>query len=101
VHFKSLCIQYKLNDLESEHIAKNGNMTIITHYIDHPLRERIKTLNRLNSERRIKGFAQFTFQPSRTYVQYDLAAFVSVPDIDETMTDKPKCFLKRTRKNYK
>jgi hypothetical protein len=30
--------------------------------------------------------AQFTFQPSRTYAQYDLAALVSVPDIDETMT---------------
>jgi hypothetical protein len=31
--------------------------------------------------------AQFTFQPSRTYAQYDLAALVLVPDIDETMTD--------------
>jgi hypothetical protein len=30
--------------------------------------------------------AQFTFQPARTYAQYDLAALVSVPDIDETMT---------------
>jgi hypothetical protein len=37
----------------------------------------------------MKGFAlvvQFTFQPSRTYAQYDFAALVSVPDIDETMT---------------
>jgi hypothetical protein len=36
----------------------------------------------------MKGFAlvaQFTFQPSKTYAQYDLAALVSVPDIDETM----------------
>jgi hypothetical protein len=31
--------------------------------------------------------AQLSFQPSRTYAQYDLAALVSVPDIDETMTD--------------
>jgi hypothetical protein len=38
----------------------------------------------------MKGFAsvaQFIFQPSSTYAQYDLAALVSVPDIDETMTD--------------
>jgi hypothetical protein len=39
----------------------------------------------------MKGFAlvaKFTFQPSRTYEQYDLtAALVSVPDIDETKTD--------------
>jgi hypothetical protein len=38
----------------------------------------------------MKGFAlvaQFTFQPSRTYAQYNLAALVSVPDIDEGMTD--------------
>jgi hypothetical protein len=44
----------------------------------------------LNSEKCAKGFAlvaQFTFQPSRTYAQYDLAALVSVPDIDETITD--------------
>jgi hypothetical protein len=37
----------------------------------------------------MKGFvlsAQFTFQPSRIYAQYDLAACVLVPDIDETMT---------------
>jgi hypothetical protein len=27
------------------------------------------------------------FQPSRTYAQYDLAALVSVLDIDETMMD--------------
>jgi hypothetical protein len=26
-------------------------------------------------------------EPSRTYAQYDLAALVSVPDIDEAMTD--------------
>jgi hypothetical protein len=51
------------------------------------LRERIETLKRLNSERCLKGFAlvaQFTFQPSRTYTQYDLLALVSIPDIDET-----------------
>jgi hypothetical protein len=38
----------------------------------------------------MKGFAlvaQFTFQPSITYAQYDLAALFTVPDIDETMTD--------------
>jgi hypothetical protein len=38
----------------------------------------------------MKGFAlvaQLTFQPSKNYAQYDLAALVSVPDIDETMTD--------------
>jgi hypothetical protein len=38
----------------------------------------------------MKGFAlvaQFTFQPSSTYAQYDLAALVSVPNIDKTMTD--------------
>jgi hypothetical protein len=29
----------------------------------------------------------FTFQPSRSYAQYDFAALVSVPDIDKTMTD--------------
>jgi hypothetical protein len=33
--------------------------------------------------------AKFTFQPSRTYAQYDLAALVLVPDIDETMTKEP------------
>jgi hypothetical protein len=31
--------------------------------------------------------AQFIFQSSRTYAQYDLAALVSVPNIDKTMTD--------------
>jgi hypothetical protein len=31
--------------------------------------------------------AQFSFQPSGNDAQYDLAALVSVPDIDETMTD--------------
>jgi hypothetical protein len=38
----------------------------------------------------MKGFAleaHFTFQPSRTNAQYDVVALVSVPDIDETMTD--------------
>jgi hypothetical protein len=30
--------------------------------------------------------AQFTYQPSRTNAQYDLAALVLVPDIDETMS---------------
>jgi hypothetical protein len=47
-------------------------------------------LNRLNSERCMKGFAlvvQFTFQPSRSYAQYDHAALFSVPDTDKTMTD--------------
>jgi hypothetical protein len=37
----------------------------------------------------MKGFAfmaQFTFQPSRTYAQYDLAVLVSILDIDETIT---------------
>jgi hypothetical protein len=48
---------------------------------------RLEILNMLNSERCLKGFAvPFTFQPSRTYAQYDLAIHVSVPDIDETMT---------------
>jgi hypothetical protein len=49
------------------------------------MRERLETLNRLNSERCMKGFAlmaKFTFKPSRTYEQYDLAAIVLVPDID-------------------
>jgi hypothetical protein len=31
--------------------------------------------------------AQFTFQPSRNYAQYDLAALVSALDIDKTMMD--------------
>jgi hypothetical protein len=38
----------------------------------------------------MKGFAlvaHFIFQPSRTYAQYDLAALVLVPNIDETVTD--------------
>jgi hypothetical protein len=38
----------------------------------------------------MKGFAlvaQFIFQPSRTYAQYDLAELFSVSDIDETMTN--------------
>jgi hypothetical protein len=58
----------------------------IFHKHDHLLRERFETLNRLNSKRCVRGFvlsAQFTFQPSRFYVQYDLAALVSVPDVDE------------------
>jgi hypothetical protein len=36
----------------------------------------------------MKGFAlvaQFTLQPSSTYAQYDLAALVSNPDIDESI----------------
>jgi hypothetical protein len=52
------------------------------------MREQIETLNRLNSEKCIKGFAlvaQFTFQPSRTNAQYNLAALFSIPDIDETI----------------
>jgi hypothetical protein len=65
----------------------------------------------------MKGFAlvmvaQFTFQTSRNYAQYDLAALISVPVIHETMTvalasvDKSMypsvatCRLKRTRNNY-
>jgi hypothetical protein len=62
----------------------------VFHKHDHTVRERLETLNRLNSERCMKGFAlvaQFTFQPSITYAQYDLAALVLVPDIDKTMTD--------------
>jgi hypothetical protein len=54
------------------------------------LKGRFENLNRLNSERCMKGFAlaaQFTFQPSIIYAQYALAALFSVPDIDETMTD--------------
>jgi hypothetical protein len=65
-------------------------LVTIFHKHGHPLREWLKTLNRLNSERCMKGFAlvaPFTFQPLRTYAQYDLAALVSVPDIDETKTD--------------
>jgi hypothetical protein len=56
----------------------------------HLLRERFESLNWLNSERCMKEFAlvgQFTFQPSRTYAQYDLAALVPVPDIDKTIMD--------------
>jgi hypothetical protein len=37
----------------------------------------------------MNGFAlvaQFTFQPSKTYAQYDLAALALIPDTDETMT---------------
>jgi hypothetical protein len=63
-------------------------LVTVFHKHGHPLRERLETLNRLNSERCMKGFAlvaQFTFQPSRTYAKYDLAALVSIPDIDETM----------------
>jgi hypothetical protein len=62
----------------------------VYHKHGHPLRKKLETLNRLNSERCMKVFAlvaQFTFQPSRTYAQYDLAALVSIPNIDETMTD--------------
>jgi hypothetical protein len=64
-------------------------LVIVFHKHGHPVRERLVTLNRLNSERCIKRFAlvaQFTFQPSRTYAQYDLAELVSIPDIDETIT---------------
>jgi hypothetical protein len=62
-------------------------LVTICHKHGHPLRERLETLIRLSSGRCLKGFTlvvQFTFQPSRTYAQYDLAALVSVPDIDET-----------------
>jgi hypothetical protein len=57
----------------------------------------------------MNGFAlvaQCTFQPSRTYAQYDLAAFLLVLDIDKTMTvalasvDK-SMYHKRTRNNHK
>jgi hypothetical protein len=64
-------------------------LVTVFHKHGHPKRERLETLNRLNSERCMKGFAlvaQFTFQPSKTYAQYDLAALVSVPDIDKTIT---------------
>jgi hypothetical protein len=68
-------------------------LVTVFHKHGHLLRERLKTLKRLNSEKCMKGFAlevaQFTFQASRNYAQYDLAALVSVPDIDETMTDAP------------
>jgi hypothetical protein len=65
-------------------------LVTVFHKHSHPLRGRLDTLNRLNSERCMKGFAsvaQFTFQPSRNNTQYDLAALVSVPNFDETMTD--------------
>jgi hypothetical protein len=65
-------------------------LVTVFHKHGQPLRERLETLNRLNSERCMKEFAlvaQFIFQPSRTYAQYDLTALVSVPDIDETMTN--------------
>jgi hypothetical protein len=65
-------------------------LATVFHKHVHPLRERLETLNRLNSERCMKIFAlvaQFTFHPSSTYAQYDPAALVSVPDIDEAMTD--------------
>jgi hypothetical protein len=65
-------------------------LVTVFHKHGHPLRERIETLNRLNSEKCMEGFALvalFTFHPPRTYAQYDLAALVSVSDIDETMTD--------------
>jgi hypothetical protein len=65
-------------------------LVTIFHKHGHPLRERLETLNRFNSDICMKGFAleaQFTFQPSRTYAQYDVAALVFVPDIDRTLTD--------------
>jgi hypothetical protein len=87
-------------------------LVTVFHKHGHPLRERLETLNQLNSERCIKGFAlvtQFTFQPSRTYAQYNLAALASIPDIDETMTvalasvDKSMypSVASRGRNNYK
>jgi hypothetical protein len=57
----------------------------IFHKHGHPLKEWLETLSRLNSERCMRGsalVAQFTFQPSKTYAQYVLAALFSVPDID-------------------
>jgi ABC-type uncharacterized transport system permease subunit len=65
-------------------------LVTVFHKHGHPLRERLEILNRLNSERCMKGFAlvaHFTFQLSKTYAQYDLAVLVLVPDIDETMMD--------------
>jgi hypothetical protein len=50
------------------------------------LRERLENLNRLNSEN-LRRDLHWSFLSSRTYAKYDLAALVSVPDIDKTMTD--------------
>jgi hypothetical protein len=64
-------------------------LVTVFHKHGHPLRERLETLNRLNTERCMKGFALvalFTFHPSITYAQYDLAALVLFSDIDETTT---------------
>jgi hypothetical protein len=62
-------------------------LVTVFHKHGHPLRERLETLNRLNSERCMKGFALVAqFQPSRNYAQYDLAALVLILDIAETMT---------------
>jgi hypothetical protein len=50
------------------------------------LKERLEILNRLNSERCKKELvAQFIFQPTRTYAQYDHSALV--PVMNETLTD--------------
>jgi hypothetical protein len=65
-------------------------LVTIFHKHGHTLRERLETSEQIiYSEICMKGFVlstQFTFQPSRIYAQYDLAALVSVPDFDDTMT---------------
>jgi hypothetical protein len=83
-------------------------LATVFHKHGHLLKERLENLNRLNSERCMKGFAlvaQFTFLPSRTYAQYDLVALVSVPEIDKTMTDAlasvDKSMYSSKRNNYK
>jgi hypothetical protein len=61
-------------------------LATVFHKHGHLLRERLETLNRLNSERCMEGFslvAQFTIQPSRTHTQYDLASLVLASDIDD------------------
>jgi hypothetical protein len=65
-------------------------LVTVFHKHDRLLRELLKNLSKLNSERCMKGFqlvAQFTFQPSNIYAQHDLAVLVSVLDIDEAMMD--------------
>jgi hypothetical protein len=67
-------------------------LVTVFHKHDHPLRERHETLNRLNTERCTKGFAlvtECTFQPTKIYAQYDLAALVLIQYIDETMANAP------------
>jgi hypothetical protein len=47
----------------------------------------LKNVTRFKIKISVEWSWQLTFQPSRTYAQYDLAALVSVPDIDKTMTN--------------